>query len=535
MAGFMDRFGPLGQRRISIGKALQELSSFGMKYDDMILRNSQAIGVMEDKIGFGQMNPMGYDNEDYWYPFAALSMADTTLRKSISFFDQDYVGKRDELRTFAMNDEIEEILDTMCDETVVYDDKNFFCYPVTIGGSDVDEKIEKELSKSFNQIYNYFGFTQDQSAWYYFRKWLIDGYLSFEIIYNDDQSEIIGFKELDPVTLLPAIDKQTNKKIWYQNKDNPAKERKLFDSQVIYISYGSISTASRVSYTERLIRAFNLMRIMEITRVIWATMNSSYRMKFIIPVGGKSKTRAKQSLAQLMNNYREVVDFNHDSGQLQVDGKPMMGFNKEYWMPSKEGETPEIETLGGEGPDLNDTEALQYFSGKLKMASKIPYSRFDKDSPATYEMSAEGLIREEIKFEKFINRLRSSFQEVLIKPLYLQMMLKFPELRNDINFKNQIALRYNSDNMFAELKEMEIQQKRVDFIQTMKDGLVEQDADMNDISYIPLELLIDEYMHLDPAFKVKIDAYKKKEEEDKKKKGGDGGGAASEEDIDLGF
>tara|TARA_Y100000389_G_C17471218_1_gene531191 strand:+ start:6546 stop:8138 length:1593 start_codon:yes stop_codon:yes gene_type:complete len=530
MPGFLDRFGPLGQRRISIGKALQDLSSFGMKYDDMLLRNSQGIGVMEDKVGYGQMNPMGYDSEDYWYPFAALSMADTTMRKSISFFDQSYLKKREELRNFAMQDEVEEILDTLCDEAIVYDDKNFFAHPSTLGSSSIDEKVIKNLNKSYNNIYNYFGFTQDQSGWYYFRKWLIDGYLSFEIVYSDDQTEIIGFKELDPVTLIPAIDKKTNKKVWYQYKDNPAKERKFFDSQIIYISYGSISTASRVSYTERLIRAFNLMRIMEVTRVIWAVMNSSYRMKFIIPVGGKSKTRAKQSLAQLMNNYREVVDFDFESGDLQVDGKPMMAFNKEYWMPSKEGETPEIETLGGEGPDLNDTDALKYFADKLKMASKIPFSRFDKDSPATYEMSAEGLIREEIKFEKFINRLRSSFQEILVKPLYLQMILKHPELKDDVNFKNQISLRFQADNMFAELKQMEIVQKRVDFIASVNDSLVEQDADMNDIPYFPLELLIDEYMHLDPTFKEKLKEHREKEEAKKKESGED-----SEEDIDLGF
>ena len=358
----------------------------------------------------------------------------------------------------------------------------------------------------------------------------IDGYLSFEIIYSDDQKEIIGFKELDPVTLIPAIDKKTNKRIWYQHKDNPQKERKFFDSQIIYISYGSISTASRISYTERLVRAFNLMRIMEVTRVIWAVMNSSYRMKFIIPVGGKSKTRAKQSLGQLMNNYREVVDFDFESGSLSVDGKPMMAFNKEYWMPSKEGEQPEIETVANDGPDLSDTEALKYFADKLKLASKIPFSRFDKDSPATYEMSAEGLIREEIKFEKFINRLRSSYQELLVKPLYLHIMLKHPALKNDLNFKNQVSLRYNADNMFAELKEMEIIQKRVDFISSVKDSLVEQDEEMNDIPFIPLDMLIDQYMHLDPSFYAKIKERKEadKKKDDKKEGGGD-------EEIDLGF
>jgi hypothetical protein len=139
-------------------------------------------------------------------------MADTTMRKSISFFDQSYIRKREELRNFAMQDEIEEILDTMCDEAIVYDAKNFFCYPDTINGGDIDEKVLKNLNKYFNQIYNYFGFTQDQSGWYYFRKWLIDGYLAFEIIYSDDQKEIIGFKELDPISLIPAIDKKTNKR-----------------------------------------------------------------------------------------------------------------------------------------------------------------------------------------------------------------------------------------------------------------------------------------------------------------------------------
>lgn len=533
MSGFLDRFGPL-TKRLSVSKSLQDLSSFGMHYDDMILRNSQAIGIMEDKVGFGQMNPMGYDNEDYWYPFAALSMADTTLRKSISFFDQDYIKKRDELRNFALQDEVEEILDTLCDESIVYDSKNFFCQPDVMLMTNVKDDVKKELTKSFNHIYNYFGFNQDTSAWFYYRKWLIDGYLAFEIIYNDRQDEIIGFKELDPVTLVPGVDRTTNKKIWYQHKDNPAKERKIFDSQLIYISYGSVSTASRISYVERLVRAFNLMRIMETTRVIWAVMNSSYRMKFIIPVGGKSKTRAKQSLAQLMNNYREVVDFDASSGSLKVDGKPMMAFNKEYWLPSKEGESPEIETVAQDGPDFNDTDSLKYFADKLKMASKIPFSRFDKDSPATYEMSAEGLIREEIKFEKFVNRLRSTFQELLVKPLYIQMCLKFPHLKNDVNFKTQISLLYNADNMFAELKEMEIFQKRIDFISSMKDTITTQDKDMNDVSFFDLQFLVERFLKMDPTDLEQNKKMKEKAIEDKKK--GDGKeGDASAGGVDLGF
>lgn len=513
MAGFFSRLGSMVKNN-PVSKILQDLSSFGMKYDDMVVRNSRAIGILEDRFGYTQINPLGIENEDYWYPFAALALSDISLKKNISFFDKTYAQKRQELRAFALQDEIEDILDTLCDEAIVYDSKNFFCYPDLMLMTSISEDVKKELIKSFHQIYNYFGFNQDQSAWFYFRKWLIDGYLAFEIIYNDKQDEIIGFKELDPITLVPGIDKVTNKKIWYQYKGNPAKERILFDSQIIYISYSSISNISRVSYVERLVRAFNLLRIMETTRIVWAVMNSSYRLKFIIPVGGKSKTRAKQSLAQLMNNYREIVDFDYNSGTLNVNGKPMMSFNKEYWLPSKDGESPQIETLTTDGPDFNDTDALKYFYDKLKLVSKIPFSRFDRNSPATYELSAEGMIREEIKFDKFINRLRSVFQEILVKPLYIQMCLKFPQFKNDINFKNQISLVYNADNVFSELKEMDLYQKRIDFISNLKTNLTTINSETGEEeSYFDLEFLIERFGKFDP-----MDLEKNREIKNKRKK-----------------
>jgi hypothetical protein len=499
MAGFTDRNGPLstGKRPFTVSNSLKTLSSFGMRYDDLVLRQSQAIGPMEDMFGYGQMNPMGLDNDDMYGAFAALSMTDINLKKNIPFFDRDYVGKRNELRKFSLNDEIEDILDILCDETIVYDEKNHFASPEIIG-MEVSEAVEKDLHKYFKQIYQYFGFTQDQSAWYYFRKFLIDGYLSFEIIYSPDQKEIIGFKELDPITLIPGYNKEDGKKVWVQYKDDPVKQRKLYDSQILYISYSSITTTSRVSYVERLIRAFNLLRIMEHTRVIWATTNSSFRMKFIIPVGGKSKTRAKQSLAQLMHSYKENVDFDWESGTMHTDGKPMLQFNKEYWLPSKEGESPEIETIGGDGPDLSDTEALKYFSDKLKHVSKIPYSRFlYEDGGGDFNLAADGMIRDEIKFSKFVKRLRSVFQEILVKPLYLQMCLKYPEFENDPQFKTQVALRFNEENVFAELKNMEIMERRLEFIGSMRDSLMQTNQQtMEEEYFFDMDFLVKKYLKI---------------------------------------
>ena len=511
MAGFVNRNGPLstGKKAFTLKDSLKKLSSFGMYYDDLVLRQSQSIGPMEDAIGFGQMNQMGLDSDDMYGAFAALSMSDTNMRKNIPFFDQAYEGKREELRAFSTYDEIEDILDILCDESIVYDNKNFFAKPEIIG-MDVSEDVNKYLNKSYRDIYQYFGFTSDQSAWYYFRKFLIDGYLSFEIVYNPEQTEIIGFKEIDPITLVPGYNKDDGKKVWTQFKDDPIKERTLYDSQIIYISYSSITTASRVSYLERLIRSFNLMRIMEHTRVIWAVTNSSYRMKFIIPVGGKSKTRAKQSLAQLMNNYKEVVDFDWESGSMHTDGKPMLQFNKEYWLPSKDGESPEIETLSSEGPELSDTEALKYFSDKLKQVSKIPYSRFMyEDGGDDFTMAADGMIRDEIKFSKFVKRLRSSFQEILIKPLWLQMCLKFPEFEQDPQFKTQIALQFHEENMFAELKQMEIMERRLDFVGAMQDSLMKVDPlTMEENPYFDMEFLVDRYLKLTPDDKAANLAYR---------------------------
>ena len=369
MAGFTNRRGPLTNNN-PIRKLLKDLSSLGMTYDDMVIRNSRAVGFTENMLGY-TMNPMGSDSDDMYAAFASLSMTDTNLKKNISYFDKDYVKKRDQLRAYAVQDEIEEILDIITDEAVVYDQTNFMAYAKFNGF--ISESVEEELSDTYNQIYQYFGFNDANSVWDYFRKWLIDGFLAFEIIYNDKQTEIIGFKELDPTSLMPVLDTDSGKKAWIQYKGAGAKERMLFDSQIIYISYSQINSPQRVSYVERLIRSFNLLRIMEHSRIIWAVTNASFKTQFTIPVGGKSKTRAKQSLAQLMNNYREVVDFDFESGEIKTNGKPMMPFNKEYWLPSKDGETPEIQTVGGDGPDLGDTESLKYFSDKLRLHQRFHF------------------------------------------------------------------------------------------------------------------------------------------------------------------
>jgi len=246
MSGFVNRDDVYAQRQSSgarniVSKALKSLSSFGMMYDDLVLRNSKAIGVNEDMYGWKMdpRNTAGGEYDDYAL-FANLSMTDINLRKSISIFDKSYPKKREDLRKFAVQDEIEEILDTICDEAIVYDDKNYFCAALAFDDETLEpgtiEAIKIALETNFKRIYQYFGFNNDIAAWSYFRKWLVDGFLAFEIIYNKEQTRIIGFKEIDPINLTPGLDKE-GKKFWTQFKGQVQKRKKTlrFSNHIHFI------------------------------------------------------------------------------------------------------------------------------------------------------------------------------------------------------------------------------------------------------------------------------------------------------------
>ena len=111
-------------------------------------------------------------------------------------------------------------------------------------------------------------------------------------------------------------------------------------------------------------------------------------------------------------------------------------------------------------------------------------------------MSAEGNDREEIRFSKFIGRLRAIFAEILIKPVYLQMCLKHKEIMSDMNFRVNLGLDYNKDSVFEENKEIELLQKKADFISSIMGSIVETDDEGNDKPYFDLEFLVREYLGL---------------------------------------
>jgi hypothetical protein len=501
MAGFLDN-NPLS----GIRSRLTDLSRFGMKYDDLLVKNSQAIGFIEGQLSGMQGGLLGDDLMK-----ATLALSDTTssLRsKSIAFFQLDYVSKRERLRDIASNGEIEFILETITDDAIVFDDDNRFCYPNDLVGEirykgrskearlQYQEKIVQRYQENFQKIYSSWGFGTGIASWQYFYQWLIEGHLAFEIIYDDPMNpkNIIGFKELDPATLFPQVKKDFAGKIyleWAQKDPKGAKLRTLTDSQVIYISYSNQFRTKRVSFVERMVRSFNLLRIIEHSKVIWHTMNAPIRLTTTVPVGTKSMQKAKEDIREFTNTLKEDISFDGESGELKVDGKPNILFYKNYVLPVNDrNEQIKIEPLEYAGPNLSGSELLKYFHDKLKLDSKIPESRFG-DGMGTYTMNSEGISREEIRYNKFISRLRSAFKELITKPLYIQMCLDFKELKDDPKFSNAIGLQFYDDNVFEEIKQQDLLNKRLATLNALK-AVVDDSGQ----PYFSTEYLIKEYLKM---------------------------------------
>ena len=503
MAGFTGNSRSYSNNPNPVTRALRKLSSFGMNYKDDVIKNVRSVDLLATQQNISNTNinstQIGTINDDnVQVLFARMSSTDPSLGKGyFGVAEESYQKKKEQLRKFALQDEIEEILDIICEESIVFDAGNKFANIKL--NYKVDQNILDELNIEYNKLYNYFGFYDAIQASDYFRKWLIDGFLAFEIVYNEKQSEIIGFVEIDPATLTPGLNPETNEKIWFVNQRVGAggqitQDRVLYDSQIIYISYSKSDMTSRLSYVERLIRSFNILRTMEATRIIWAVTNASYKTQYIIPVGSVQSVRGRQTLAQAMNSYKEIVDFDWDSGEIHTNGRPMLQFYKDIFMASEGGETPQIQNIGNDGPEISDTETLKYFRDKLRQASKIPASRFEKEQgEGVFSLSADGIAREEIRFAKFISRLRSVFQEILIKPLYIQMCLKHPEIQTDMNFRVNMGLDYYKDSVFEQNKEIELLQKQADFISSIMSTMVERDAEGNETPYFDFDFIVRRY------------------------------------------
>lgn len=503
------------KKQSRISKILSALSNYGMNYTDQVIKNMRAIPA--DKA----LQP----KEDALINQSLYGINTTNWRvkgeEEKDYREKTLEQKRQTLRKLSGAPELEDILDVMANECIVYDDDEaYIAQPFLDTGltQQLTEKSAEEIRNAVDSAFYkiYLLLSWKQNAWDDFKRYLIDGVMAYEIIYDDIENphSIIGIIDIDPVTLTKEVKNGTT--YWVQFKGVQGKERYLIDAQIIYIKYEDSGVSERQSYLERLIRPFNLYRIVEQAQVIWTVTQSSFKTMFTIPVNGMNKAKGMQTLSQAMNRYKEDISFNVDTAELMVNGKVNMPFNKEYWMPETENGTPQIETIVDNGPQLNDSDQIKYFLSNLYRMSKIPESRFDKEAQATWFGSdPTQQLRDEINFSRFVTRMRNSFAQILLKPLRIQISLSIPDIKNDKRILDSISLHFNSYNQFTELAEIEVMTKRVEFIGTMKDSLVITNDEGEEEPYFDPEFLILKYLKMSEA---DLELNKKMKEEKKLKK-----------------
>ena len=519
-------------------KILTTLSHYGMNYDDKVFKNMQAIPAdkmlqPKEEVGILQQNLYGS-----W-----LNNWKIKPDEEKTFSEKSFDQKRQILRQMAIQPELEDILDVMANESIVYDDEEaYICTPYLDNGliQDLNEKNAEEIDKCINASFYklYLLLDWKNRAWDIYKRYLIEGVLAYEIVYDNLEypKSIINIIDLDPATLTKDV--KDGITYWIQFKGVTGRERVLLDAQVIYIKYEDSGVSTRQSYLERLIRPFNIYRIVEQAQVIWTVTQSSFKTLFTIPIGAMNRAKGMQTLASTMNRYKEDISFNVETGELQVNGRPNMPFNKEYWLPQNDSGKPEIETLVDNGPQLNDSDQIKWFETKLYKMSKIPINRFDKESQTTwFGTDPTQAMRDEIDFARFINRLRNNFGLILLKPLRIQLTLSIPDIKNDKRILDSVSLRWNSYNLFEEMMNIEVMTKRVEFISTIKESLVTTDSEGNDNPFFSMKFLIKKYLKMSEADFELNEKFKKEEKlEGSGSESGDedgeelGGGEENEED-----
>lgn len=298
-------------------------------------------------------------------------------------------------------------------------------------------------------------------------------------IYNNEEKDliniapdkIIGFIDLDPnqLTWVENVYNGETRQLW-EYKDAKGQKRLLDKNQIIYIDYYSGDFSGNLSYVERLVRDFNLKRKVEDATVGWFIMNCQHRLKMVIPVGNKTTDKALQALRAVVSHYKEdlLIDFN--TGEVTVNGKAAITYSRNIVVPSRSGSQSSVDVLQHQGPDLTNMKIVNYFDRQLKDVSRLPSRRFDRDNNQgggkVIFYSDDNLTYEDLSYYNFINRMMQRFNQVLLQPLELSILLEFPELKVDPTLPTNFYVKHNSNFLIEDAKENISKKKKLDVIKS---------------------------------------------------------------------
>ena len=388
-------------------------------------------------------------------------------------------------REMAMQPEIESAIDDIVNEAIVQDDDGRIT-DIVLDDLKQPEKIKKAIKEEFNTIlrlFNYKNMAQD-----IFRRYYIDGRLYYHIII-DKENPIEGIKELryiDPRKLrkVREIKKQKDERTGVEIL-NTINEYYIYNDKVVSGSssnYGPVGVrittdsivsivsglmdarrAVVLSYLHKAIKPLNQLRMIEDATVIYRISRAPERRIFYIDVGNLPKLKAEQYLRDIMVKYKNKLVYDANTGEVRDDRK-FLSMMEDFWLPRREGgKGTEITTLPG-GQNLGELEDVKYFQKKLYGALSVPVSRLESGQAFTLGRSSE-ITRDELKFAKFVDRLRNKFSELFDQALRIQCIFKGICTAEEWDmFKENIHYDFIKDNNFSELKEAELMTNRLSLL-----------------------------------------------------------------------
>ncbi len=391
-------------------------------------------------------------------------------------------------REMAMQPEIESAIDDIVNEAICQDDDGK-TIAIVLDNLKQPDKIKESIKKEFQNVLRLFNY--NQMAQDIFRRYYIDGRMYYHIII-DRENPTEGIKELryiDPrklrkvremkrkkdertgVDIVDTINEYYiyNDKVVTGTSSNfgPVGVRITTDSVISVVS-GLMDSrrAAVLSYLHKAIKPLNQLRMIEDAIVIYRISRAPERRIFYIDVGNLPKLKAEQYLRDIMVKYKNKVVYDANTGEVRDDRK-YLSMMEDYWLPRREGgKGTEITTLPG-GQNLGELEDIKYFQRKLYGALSVPISRLEPDQGFSLGRSAE-VTRDELKFSKFVERMRIKFSEVFDQTLRVQCVLKGICTEEEWNeFKEQIHYDFIKDNNFSELKEAELITNRLQLLSSV--------------------------------------------------------------------
>jgi hypothetical protein len=415
-------------------------------------------------------------------------------------------------RDMALYPEIDIALQDIINEAVPQEDDEPQL-KLNLDDLETSDSVKEKMQKEFESVLTLLNYNKLSSD--LFKRWYVDGRIFYQIIVDKDNlkrgitelriidaMKIKKVKEVKKVRLPSGIDAIQGIEEYFvyneagwgastnqtSSQNNTVQGVKLSPDSIIYAPSGLVdqNSGSVISYMHKAIRPANQLRMLEDALVVYRIARAPERRIFYIDVGTLPKPKAEQYVKDIMNRYRNKMVYDGKTGEVR-DDKKYMSMLEDFWMPRREGgKGTEITTLPG-AQNLGVMDDVLYFQKKLYQSLNIPASRLTGESGFSIGRSVE-ISRDEVKFQKFIDRLRRKFAEVFYEALKTQFILR--GICNNLEWediKEKIKISFQTDNYFSELKEQDVWQSRLQMV---------QQADMYIGKYFSKEFIMKKFMRM---------------------------------------